>query len=336
MFFSHFKKDLLEIIKIRIETFSQITSSFLQVTRLACGGFTFAVRLNHTMSDAQGIAQFLNAVGEMARGKPTPTMHPAWARELLSARNPPSVKLDHGEYDTVPESQRTLFPADEQLVHKSFFFGPKDISTLKRKVPIPCTSFEVLVAFIWRARTIALCLDPDDELRFMFYINVRSKMGPNFPAGYYGNVLVHPVVLSSVKKLCESPLSYAVELIKKAKATAKYIKSVANLMALREWPPVAMNGVRRVYLVSDNTKAGYAEVDYGWGTAVYGGPATGGFDALPGLLSFFVAFTNEQGERGTVVPMCLPKAAMKNFIVEIEKFSQVPIMKPRKKIHAAL
>ncbi|XP_074267773.1 benzyl alcohol O-benzoyltransferase-like isoform X2 [Silene latifolia] len=38
----------------------------IQVTRLKCGGFIFALRLNHTMADGVGLAQFLNAVTELA------------------------------------------------------------------------------------------------------------------------------------------------------------------------------------------------------------------------------------------------------------------------------
>ncbi|MFS7990008.1 putative benzyl alcohol O-benzoyltransferase [Helianthus anomalus] len=40
----------------------------IQVTRLLCGGFIFAVRLNHAMSDGAGLVQFLSGLGEIARG----------------------------------------------------------------------------------------------------------------------------------------------------------------------------------------------------------------------------------------------------------------------------
>ncbi|CAN6288171.1 unnamed protein product [Urochloa humidicola] len=66
-----------------------------QVTRLACGGFILAVRANHTMSDAQGLTQFLVAVAELARGAQAPTVPPVWERDLLMARNPPQPPVDH-------------------------------------------------------------------------------------------------------------------------------------------------------------------------------------------------------------------------------------------------
>ncbi|KAE8077561.1 hypothetical protein FH972_016116 [Carpinus fangiana] len=37
----------------------------IQVTHLKCGEFIFALRLNHTMSDAAGLVQFMMAMAEM-------------------------------------------------------------------------------------------------------------------------------------------------------------------------------------------------------------------------------------------------------------------------------
>ena len=38
-----------------------------QVTRLRCGGFIIALRVNHLMSDAPSMVQFMNAMSEMPR-----------------------------------------------------------------------------------------------------------------------------------------------------------------------------------------------------------------------------------------------------------------------------
>ncbi|CAN6345228.1 unnamed protein product [Urochloa humidicola] len=67
----------------------------IQVTRLLCGGFVFALRVNHAMCDATGIGQFMSAVAELARGLPSPTVAPAWSRELLAARSPPRPSFLH-------------------------------------------------------------------------------------------------------------------------------------------------------------------------------------------------------------------------------------------------
>ena len=74
----------------------------MQVTRLICGGFILAVRLNHTMADAPGLSQFLGAVAELARGAPTSSVLPVWKRELLEGRNQQQhTALVHGKLDEV-------------------------------------------------------------------------------------------------------------------------------------------------------------------------------------------------------------------------------------------
>ncbi|KAI4310460.1 hypothetical protein MLD38_035438 [Melastoma candidum] len=76
-----------------------------QLTRLNCGGFILALRMNHAMCDGQGLAQFLYAVGEMAQGASVPSILPVWSRELLEARILPQVTYMHHEYDDLPDTQ---------------------------------------------------------------------------------------------------------------------------------------------------------------------------------------------------------------------------------------
>ncbi|KAJ7949925.1 Benzyl alcohol O-benzoyltransferase [Quillaja saponaria] len=290
----------------------------IQVTRLSCSGFIFALRLNHTMSDAAGLVQFMTAVGELARGAAAPSIQPVWCRELLNARNPPRVTCIHHEYDEVADTKGTIIPLDD-MVHRSFFFGPTEISALRRFIPYhlgQCSAFDVLTASLWRCRTIALQPEPDEEVRVLCIVNARSKFDPPLPTGYYGNAFAFPVALTNAGKLCENPLGYALELVKKAKAdvTQEYMRSLADLMVIRGRPHFT---VVRSYLVSDVTRAGFGEVDFGWGKPAYGGPAKGGVGAIPGVASFYIPFKNAKGEEGIVVPVCLPALAMERFVKEL-------------------
>ncbi|KAJ6422529.1 hypothetical protein OIU84_027487 [Salix udensis] len=194
----------------------------VQVTRLKCGSFLFALRLNHTMSDAPGLVQFMSAVG-----------------------NPPRVTCTH------------------------------QISALRKLVPphlSHCSTFEILTACLWKCRTIALQPDPTEEMRIICIVNAREKFNPPLPRGYYGNGFAFPVAVATAGGLSKNPFGYALELVRKAKAdvTEEYMRSVSSLMVTKGRPHFT---VVRAYLVSDLRRAGFEEVDFGWGNAIYGGAA---------------------------------------------------------------
>ncbi|KAJ1431397.1 Transferase [Sesbania bispinosa] len=292
----------------------------VQVTRLQCGGFIFALRMNHTISDGSGISQFLRALAETACGAPNPSILPVWHRELLSPRDPPRITCTHSEYQQLPPDTKSIFKPH----HRSFFFGPKHISTLRSLLPhhlAKSTSFEILTACLWRSRTKALqWQNPNQEVRLLCIVNARygrCSFNPPLPQGFYGNAFVFPAAVSNVGKLCGRPLEYALELVKKAKneATEEYVHSVVDLMEIKGRPCFTRLGS---FMVSDLSKAALRDVDFGWGKAVYGGLAKGGLGDIPGV-SFYVPFRNSKGEQGRVVPICLPVDAMERFEKELDE-----------------
>ena len=145
-----------------------------QVTRLLCGGFIFALRLNHILSDAPGLIQFMMAIGKIGRGARTLSVQPVWQRELLNARDPPHVTCTHHEYDEVADTKDTIASLLVDVEHRYFSFSPTELLALRRLVPkhlSKCSTFDVLTACLWRCRTIALQLDPDEEVyMYLSYI----------------------------------------------------------------------------------------------------------------------------------------------------------------------
>ena len=293
----------------------------MQVTRLKCGGFIFALRMNHTMSDASGMLQLLHALGEISRGMSKPSISPMWRRELLNARDPPRVTCTHREYDPEPDNKGTMFPLDD-MVHRTFFIGPTEVAAIRSLLPPhqlqQHSNFEIIAAYVWRCRTIALQLDVDEEVRIMCVVNARSKfVNQQLPNGYYGNAIALPVAITTAGNLIENPLAYALDLVKKTKAnvTKEYMHSVADFMVIEGRPPLTTKGL---YLVSDITRAGYRDTDFGWGKSVYGGPAEGGDGALPDQAVFHIPFKNAKGEEGLVITFLLPAQVMERLVKELD------------------
>ncbi|KAK9057622.1 hypothetical protein SSX86_022458 [Deinandra increscens subsp. villosa] len=264
------------------------------------------------MCDAYGYTQFMTALSEITNGASTPTTLPVWQRELLCARDPPRVTCTHREYDEVPDNHGAIISPDD-MEQRSFFFGPTQISAMRRFVPTilkRCSTFEVLTACLWRCRTIALQPNSEDEMRMMIIVNARSKFNPPIPVGYYGNVFAYPAAISKVRDLCNKPLGHALELVMRAKTevTEEYMKSVADLMVIKGRPGFTNVGS---YIVSDVTRNGFLELDFGWGKAVYAGPDFH-------VAGFFTRYINQRGESGIMVPIWLPSIAMKRFVKELD------------------
>ncbi|GJN36100.1 hypothetical protein PR202_gb24936 [Eleusine coracana subsp. coracana] len=291
----------------------------IQVTRLLCGGFVLALRLNHTICDAIGLAQFMLAVAEVARGLPAPSVTPVWSRELLEARTPPKPSFPHREFDAAPIMIPP--PPVETMVMRTFTFSPTDIAAIKKNYCLPAanlqntaaTSFETLTAALWRARTAALEFPPDEEVRLTIIVNFRTTLPElSLPAGYYGNACVPVAVVTTARALLSGSLADAVALVREAKAavTAEFVRSTLDHLVLHGRPCVALGNL---FLVSDNRHAGFHQVDFGRGRPVYGGPA----DAFFGV-SFLVAVRDGDGEDAVAVPVVLPGPAMDRFASEVE------------------
>ncbi|KAE8818200.1 3'-N-debenzoyl-2'-deoxytaxol N-benzoyltransferase [Hordeum vulgare] len=153
----------------------------IQVTRLLCGGFVFGMHINHAMCDAAGVHLFMSAVADLARGLPAPAVAPSWSRNLL-------LDATHTKHDIAPPLP---LPAHDTVM-RSFVFRLADIASLKKRLPgaPAATTFEVLAALLWRARTVALALPPDEITRLGIIASFRRNAALRLPMGYYGNACV--------------------------------------------------------------------------------------------------------------------------------------------------
>ncbi|XP_074265306.1 benzyl alcohol O-benzoyltransferase-like [Silene latifolia] len=294
----------------------------MKATRLKCGGFIVSLRINHAITDGTGISQFMNAVGEMGRGFTTPSILPVWGRECLTARNPPRSTIDHHEYDQHSTTEKQHANGPTGLVQHFLLFGATQLEALRSHVPPHIkqySTFDLLSGSLWRCRTRALGLKPEDEVRMLFAVNARNKFDPPLGKENYGNACALPVVCAKVNDICEHDIGYVLELIRKTKGkiNEEYMRSSMDLLVTKDRPDYYRN---QTYAVSDLRHLGFTDVDFGWGKPVFAGPASN--EAIPDA-SLFISYKNKDGESMIMVNISLPPESMKVFLKEVEEMLQI-------------
>ncbi|OIW15234.1 hypothetical protein TanjilG_17554 [Lupinus angustifolius] len=281
-----------------------------QVTKFKCGGFALGLCMNHCMFDGIGAMEFVNSWGEEARGLPL-SNPPFLERAILEARNPPKIEFLHQEFADIEDKSNTnsLYEEDE-MVYKSFFFYPEKLNQLKEKamengVLESCTTFEVLSAFVWIARTKALKMLPDQETKLLFAVDGRAKFNPTLPKGYFGNGIVLTNSLCKAGELTKMPFSFAVKLVQEAikMVTNNYMRSAIDYFEVTKARP----SLSCTLLITTWSRLSFHTTDFGWGEPVISGPVS-----LPE--KEVILFLSHGKERRNInVLLGLPDPVMKIF-----------------------
>ncbi|GMY27709.1 omega-hydroxypalmitate O-feruloyl transferase-like [Fagus crenata] len=296
------------------------------VTRFACGGFSIGFVINHGILDGRSASEMFQNLASICRGEGLRSQVVNNDRTCFRARNPPQIKYPHKEYVKLKDtsSLATCFTApsqffpsplifSKQYIHKVFSFTPKMITTLKGKAMNKCSTFEAIVAHLWRVRTKAIFTNPDELSTVLFAVDVRSKISLPLPNGFVGNAVITAFATSKVADLVEKPFCFCVEKVMEAKkrVTEEYVKSVIDWLEVYRGIPATCNGN---FYVSAWWKLPFGELDFGFGKPVHGGPVVSGNDEFVLLLS---DGKSEGNGGGINVLLGLEQDKMKKFMFHI-------------------
>lgn len=135
----------------------------LQVTIFACGGFSLGMCVHHSFCDGAGATLFLSAVAEIARGAAAAAVEPVWDRAaLLGPRRPPRTEVDLTP--VLRTAGRLSHPygardGGDAIAREYFHVSEVCLERLRGQIQEASgsssfTTFEALVAFIWRAKFV--------------------------------------------------------------------------------------------------------------------------------------------------------------------------------------
>lgn len=210
------------------------------------------------MFDGQGAAQFLKATGELARGLPAPSVALVWDRDAI----PDRPKPPRG-----PPPPFTAFNFVAQVAEISL----KSIARIKDEFKAATggqaySTFDAVTTVVFKFPAL-----PDDaEVRLGFAASTRHLLHGVLPSvdGYYSNC-VYPVGITRTSKaIREEALAELVSVMREAKE--------ALAVRFADW----MRGGAKddhynvpldygTVTVSDWSRVGFNEVDYGFGEPGY-------------------------------------------------------------------
>lgn len=262
------------------------------------------------MFDGLGAMEFVNSWGETARGLPL-KVPPFMDRTILRSRNPPKVEFEHHEFAEIEDVSNTCkLYEEEEMRYRSFCFDPERLDQLKKNsmedgTLSKCTTFEALSAFVWRARTEALRMQPHQQTKLLFAVDGRSRFDPPLPTGYCGNGIVLTNSLCAAGELLQNPISFAVKLVQDAvtMVTDSYMRSAIDYFETTRVRP----SLAATLLITTWSRLSFHTTDFGWGEPVLSGPV-----ALPERE--VILFLSHGKERKSInVLLGLPDSAMKIF-----------------------
>ncbi|KAJ0972454.1 hypothetical protein J5N97_020413 [Dioscorea zingiberensis] len=279
----------------------------MQVTQFKCGGFVIGHRGNHAIWDGLGSAQFIKAIADIAKGQEQLKIEPVWCRELL----PTPQSLPQG-LSPPPKYTPDLSPAIIKL-------SPSHVNRMKHHIinqlGRQCSTFDVLTAKIWQSRARAMHADPHVNLHLLLSMSIRHIL-PQVPPGFYGNC-IHLVTLTmQSSKLVNEPLHELVKMIKDAKnrLPVDYFEWIKGNVKI---DPSSMGSSYESMVVTDWTRLGFLEADFGWGNPSHFFPVVSDDQKFPSCL-ILRAPAPEQGFR--LMAQCVKKEDFGLFHDEMMDF----------------
>lgn len=301
----------------------------LQVTVFGCGGYVIGAAVHHSLNDGLGGSLIFNAMAELARGAESLTVKPVWDRSsLLGPRDPVRLEFPVQKFLDLDKGFSPYLQSNGPVVKECFHMKEEWLDRFKgwlgERSGLKFTTFEVLGAFIWRARVKASGVPGDEKVKFAYSINIRKLVNPPLPAGYWGNGCVPMYAQLNANDLVDQPIWETAKLIKQSKynATDEYVRSFIDFQELNYQKGITAG--KGVSGFTDWRHLGHSTVDFGWG-----GPVT----VLPlsrHLLGsvepcYFLPYSSasEEQKDGFKVLVHLQENAVPAFRAEMDKFSKM-------------
>ncbi|MCO5589114.1 hypothetical protein L7F22_043080 [Adiantum nelumboides] len=254
----------------------------IQVTRFPRDeGLVLGIGHSHIVADGSSVWHFMKSWGECARGVPL-SMHPVHMREALGSGAlslpppfPPGQNDKHG-----PPPFLEGGGSKSELVQHNFHFTSEMVRKLKDMATssypttdhTPFSSLQALSAHMWKH--VIAASDVDESLKSIYFViaNMRSRVDPPLPEGYFGNAIIREGIGAKREELLQESLGTTALRIQRLIQTLDETLMKTMYGQVEGLPPSKLFGgmdFRMVRLqLSSSPRFPVYDVDFGWGPAL--------------------------------------------------------------------
>ncbi|XP_060174409.1 agmatine hydroxycinnamoyltransferase 1-like [Lycium barbarum] len=211
----------------------------IQITRFTCGSMVIGFGIHDQVADGRSVSSFLVAWGRVTREVGVNSL-PFRDRTVDTPRSPPFMEYEHEDSEFMSKRVKIEYLLDETLqiqkdvVVENFHFTQefltklKAIASSKNVQDKPYSTFQSLVAHLWRVMTRARNLHGSETTLIRIAIDGHMRLIPRASDEHFGVLWALPTAKVE-DLLCES-LPHATKLIHDAiiKVKKDYFRSIVD------------------------------------------------------------------------------------------------------------
>ncbi|TVU48140.1 hypothetical protein EJB05_07766, partial [Eragrostis curvula] len=216
----------------------------VKLNRYRCGGLVVGIIFHHQVADGHSMSTFFTmwsrAMGRRKDDFTVPAPPPFLDRAATAVpRGTPTPTFEHrsivfegGNDDDQDPKSYAVVPLD-RIKNLTVHFTAEFVAELKARVGFRCTTFQCLLAHVWKKITAARELKSDDFTQVRIAVNCRGRANPPVLLDFFGNMVLWAFPKLQVKDLLSWSYGRVVDAIRDAVARVdgEYIQSFVDFGA---------------------------------------------------------------------------------------------------------
>ncbi|KAM3262836.1 hypothetical protein ACQJBY_053142 [Aegilops geniculata] len=212
----------------------------IQLNRYKCGGPVVGISCHHHTADGHSMSMFFTVWATAVRQgedftMPTPFLD---REKTVVPRSRPTPVFDHRSLEFMCEDGNAAYvvvPMD-RIENLKVHFTAQFVADLKGRVGARCSTFQCLLAHVWKKITVARGLKPKEFTKVRVAVNCRARADPPVSMSFFGNMVLWAFPRLLVRDLISSSYGSVVETIHDAVARidGEYVQSFVDFGAVAD------------------------------------------------------------------------------------------------------